>query len=107
MKVYNPDETYKTILVNDNMRVGHICEIMLAKNHQHGSIVHWQIYEEPGDFPGFERQVEDHEFAMDLQRQWPAAIVPSRIWFRPNRRKYIFTEDLVSSTFSLTITAFT
>nr|CDS29328.2 growth factor receptor bound protein 7 [Hymenolepis microstoma] len=31
---------------------------------------------------------------MDLQRQWPAAIVPSRIWFRPNRRKYIFTEDL-------------
>ncbi|KAM3175102.1 hypothetical protein ACTXT7_009188 [Hymenolepis weldensis] len=54
MKVHNADRTYKSILLNDDMRVGQICEIMLDKNHRRDSIVHWQIFEEPGDFPGFE-----------------------------------------------------
>ncbi|KAM3175104.1 hypothetical protein ACTXT7_009190 [Hymenolepis weldensis] len=40
------------------------------------------------------RQVEDHEFAMDLQRRWPAAVAASRIWFRHNRKKYSFNKDL-------------
>ncbi|VDL29834.1 unnamed protein product [Hymenolepis diminuta] len=58
MKVHNADRTYKSILLNDDMRVGQICEIMLDKNHRRDSIVHWQIFEEPGDFPGFGKLFE-------------------------------------------------
>ena len=53
MKVYNEDKTYKTIVIDEEMRVGQICDLMLEKNHRNDSILHWQIYEEPGDFPGF------------------------------------------------------
>ncbi|KAL5960641.1 Growth factor receptor-bound protein 14 [Taenia solium] len=93
MKIYNEDHTYKTVMIDDEMRVGEVCEIMLEKNHRDDSIVHWQIFEEPGDCPGFERHIEDHEFAMDVQRRWPAAVAPSRIWFRYNPRKYNFSDN--------------
>ncbi|EUB58022.1 Growth factor receptor-bound protein [Echinococcus granulosus] len=93
MKVHNQDRAYKTVMVSDEMRVGEVCEIMLEKNHRDDSIIHWQLFEERGDLPGFERPIEDHEFAMDLQRWWPAAVTPSRIWFRYNRRKYSFSDN--------------
>ncbi|CDI98766.1 growth factor receptor bound protein 7 [Echinococcus multilocularis] len=93
MKVHNQDRAYKTVIVSDKMRVGEVCEIMLEKNHREDSIIHWQLFEERGDLLGFERPIEDHEFAMDLQRWWPAAVTPSRIWFRYNRRKYSFSDN--------------
>ncbi|KAL5105694.1 Growth factor receptor-bound protein 14 [Taenia crassiceps] len=93
MKIHNEDHTYKTVLINDGMRVGEVCGIMLGKNHRDDLIVHWQMFEEPGDCPGFERPIEDHEFAIDVQRRWPAAVAPSRIWFRYNPRKYNFSDN--------------
>ncbi|VDK48834.1 unnamed protein product [Taenia asiatica] len=53
MKIHNEDHTYKTVMIDDEMRVGEVCEIMLEKNHRDDSILHWQIFEEPGDCPGF------------------------------------------------------
>ncbi|VDD75637.1 unnamed protein product [Mesocestoides corti] len=94
LRVYNEDGTYKTILIDEDMSVKDVCEIMLQKNHCDDSIINWQLYEEPGEFPGFERQIEDHEFAMDLQRRWPASMSPSKIWFRQNSRKYNLSDGM-------------
>lgn len=90
IKVFNPDRSNKTVVVEDGMTTGMVCHLLVVKNHFDES-PNWVLVEQLGDV-SLERELEDHENIVEVYSSWPRE--HNNIFlFKQNERKYDLFED--------------
>ena len=94
IKVFNPDRSNKTVVVEDGMTASMVCHLLVVKNHFDES-PNWVIVEQLGDV-SLERELEDHEDVVDVVSAWPREH-NNVFLFQQNERKYDLFEDPIVS----------
>ncbi|XP_035629228.1 growth factor receptor-bound protein 14-like isoform X1 [Oncorhynchus keta] len=87
IKVYNEDNTSRTVEVPTDITARDICQLFVLKNHcidDHS----WTLFEHLTHL-SIERIIEDHESVMEVLSGW-AMDTDSRLYFRKNYAKYEF-----------------
>lgn len=96
IKVFNPDRSNKTVVVEDGMTTGMVCHLLVVKNHFDES-PNWVLVEQLGDV-SLERELEDHENVVEVHASWPREH-NNVFLFKQNERKYDLFEDPIVSTY--------
>uniref|UniRef100_A0A4X2K6C9 Growth factor receptor bound protein 7 n=1 Tax=Vombatus ursinus TaxID=29139 RepID=A0A4X2K6C9_VOMUR len=103
VKVYNEDETCRSVEVAADATARHVCEMLVQRAHAL-SDESWGLVECHPNL-ALERGLEDHESVVEVQAAWPVG-GDSRFVFRKNFAKYelfkssphsLFPEVMVSS----------
>lgn len=94
IKVFNPDRSNKTVVVEDGMTSGMVCHLLVVKNHFDES-PNWVLVEQLGDV-SLERELEDHENVVDVFSSWPREH-NNVFLFKQNEKKYDLFEDPIVS----------
>lgn len=90
IKVFNPDRSNKTVVVEDGMTTSMVCHLLVVKNHFDES-PNWVLVEQLGDV-SLERELEDHENVVDVHGSWPREH-NNVFLFKQNEKKYDLFED--------------
>lgn len=90
IKVFNPDRSNKTVVVEDGMTTNMVCHLLVVKNHFDES-PSWVLVEQLGDV-SLERELEDHENVVDVHGSWPREH-NNVFLFKQNEKKYDLFED--------------
>lgn len=90
IKVFNPDRSNKTVVVEDGMTTNMVCHLLVVKNHFDES-PNWVLVEQLGDV-SLERELEDHENVVDVYSSWPREH-NNVFLFKQNEKKYDLFED--------------
>lgn len=94
IKVFNPDHSNKTVVVEDGMTTSMVCHLLVVKNHFDES-PNWVLVEQLGDV-SLERELEDHENIVEVYSSWPRD--HNNIFlFKQNEKKYDLFEDPIVS----------
>ncbi len=94
IKVFNPDRSNKTVVVEDGMTASMVCHLLVVKNHFDES-PNWVLVEQLGDV-SLERELEDHENVVDVCSTWPREH-NNVFLFKQNEKKYDLFEDPIVS----------
>ena len=94
IKVFNPDRSNKTVVVEDGMTTNMVCHLLVVKNHFDES-PSWVLVEQLGDV-SLERELEDHENLVDVYSSWPREH-NNVFLFKQNEKKYDLFEDPIVS----------
>lgn len=94
IKVFNPDHSNKTVVVEDGMTTGMVCHLLVVKNHFDES-PNWVLVEQLGDV-SLERELEDHENIVEVYSSWPREH-NNLFLFKQNEKKYDLFEDPIVS----------
>lgn len=94
IKVFNPDRSNKTLVVEEGMTSGMVCHLLVVKNHFDES-PNWVLVEQLGDV-SLERELEDHENVVDVYSSWPREH-NNVFLFKQNEKKYDLFEDPIVS----------
>ena len=94
IKVFNPDHSNKTVVVEDGMTSSMVCHLLVVKNHFDES-PNWVLVEQLGDV-SLERELEDHEDIVEVYSSWPREH-NNLLLFKQNERKYDLFEDPIVS----------
>lgn len=90
IKVFNPDRSNKTVVVEDGMTSMMVCHLLVVKNHFDES-PNWVLVEQLGDV-SLERELEDHESVVEVYSSWPREH-NNVFLFKQNEKKYDLFED--------------
>ncbi|GAB6030527.1 hypothetical protein CHUAL_007392 [Chamberlinius hualienensis] len=90
LSFYNDDGSYKTIVVEENLRAVDLCQLLALKNHV-AKDVNWSVVLRLEDL-GLERSLEDHEEVLPIFISWERGNKSHRnkFYFRKDFRKYEF-----------------
>ena len=94
IKVFNPDRSNKTVVVEEGMTASMVCHLLVVKNHFDES-PNWVMVEQLGDV-SLERELEDHEDVVDVCSTWPREH-NNVFLFKQNEKKYDLFEDPIVS----------
>ncbi len=94
IKVFNPDRSNKTVVVEDGMTTNMVCHLLVVKNHFDES-PNWVLVEQLGDV-SLERELEDHENVVEVHASWPREH-NNVFLFKQNEKKYDLFEDPIVS----------
>ena len=94
IKVFNPDRSNKTVVVEEGMTTSMVCHLLVVKNHFDES-PNWVLVEQLGDV-SLERELEDHENIVDVYSTWPRDH-NNVFLFKQNEKKYDLFEDPIVS----------
>lgn len=94
IKVFNPDRSNKTVVVEEGMTAGMVCHLLVVKNHFDES-PNWVLVEQLGDV-SLEREIEDHESVVEVYSSWPREH-NNVFLFKQNEKKYDLFEDPIVS----------
>lgn len=94
IKVFNPDRSNKTVVVEDGMTTNMVCHLLVVKNHFDES-PSWVLVEQLGDV-SLERELEDHENVVEVYSSWPREH-NNVFLFKQNEKKYDLFEDPIVS----------
>lgn len=94
IKVFNPDRSNKTVVVEEGMTSGMVCHLLVVKNHFDES-PNWVLVEQLGDV-SLERELEDHECIVTVYSTWPRDH-NNVFLFKQNEKKYDLFEDPIVS----------
>ena len=94
IKVFNPDRSNKTVVVEDGMTTSMVCHLLVVKNHFDES-PNWVLVEQLGDV-SLERELEDHENIVEVHGSWPREH-NNVFLFKQNEKKYDLFEDPIVS----------
>lgn len=94
IKVFNPDRSNKTVVVEEGMTAGMVCHLLVVKNHFDES-PNWVMVEQLGDV-SLERELEDHESVVEVYSSWPREH-NNVFLFKQNEKKYDLFEDPIVS----------
>lgn len=95
IKVFNPDHSNKTVVVQEGMTASMVCHLLVVKNHFDES-PNWVLVEQLGDV-SLERELEDHEDVVEVYSSWPREH-NNLLLFKQNEKKYdLFEDPIVSS----------
>ena len=94
IKVFNPDRSNKTVVVEEGMTAGMVCHLLVVKNHFDES-PNWVMVEQLGDV-SLERELEDHEGVVEVYSSWPREH-NNVFLFKQNEKKYDLFEDPIVS----------
>ena len=95
IKVFNPDRSNKTVVVEDGMTTSMVCHLLVVKNHFDES-PNWVLVEQLGDV-SLERELEDHENIVEVYSSWPREH-NNVFLFKQNEKKYDLFEDPIVRT---------
>lgn len=99
IKVFNPDHSNKTVVVEDGMTTSMVCHLLVVKNHFDES-PNWVLVEQLGDV-SLERELEDHENVVEVYSSWPREN-NNLFLFKQNEKKYdLFEDPMVSESFTM------
>ena len=94
IKVFNPDRSNKTVVVEEGMTSGMVCHLLVVKNHFDES-PNWVLVEQLGDV-SLERELEDHECVVTVYSTWTRDH-NNVFLFKQNEKKYDLFEDPIVS----------
>ena len=97
IKVFNPDRSNKTVVVEDGMTTNMVCHLLVVKNHFDES-PNWVLVEQLGDV-SLERELEDHENVVEVHGSWPREH-NNVFLFKQNEKKYDLFEDPIVSIYA-------